>query len=69
MIKLPLCNYLGTIKELQSGDSISTDSNNNFSYEEIHTEITIPQYQQMIVMSEMVVENTLNLDGTIIMEI
>jgi len=50
------------------GGGSSTDHEYNFSFEEIQEEITIPQYQQMIVMGGILVEDSLILEGTLILE-
>jgi len=41
----------------------------NFSYEEIIStkEVTIPLYQQMAVFSGIIVDGTLNVDGTLVL--
>jgi len=45
------------------------DIDSNFSYENIQTALTIPLYQQMMVMNELIIENDLTLEGTVICEI
>jgi len=40
----------------------------NFSYEEVHEEVTIPLYQQMIVMWEQIVEDVLIIEWTLVLE-
>lgn len=41
----------------------------NFSYEEVIStkEVTIPLYQQMVVFDGIIVDGTLNVDGTLVL--
>jgi len=52
------------------GGLYGSEGTDNFSYNEIHELITIPVYQQMIVVEEIVIETIgLNVDGQLILEV
>ena len=46
-----------------------TGGPDNFSYSEIHETLTIPEFQQMIVMDSCILEADLILEGDLILEI
>ncbi len=58
--------FTGTLDIVGTGGSSSAD---NFSYDEVHTPITIPEYQQMAVFGSIIIEDELIIEGTLVLEV
>ncbi len=52
-----------------SGGDTTASGTYNFSFEEIREPISIPEFQQMIVMGCMIVEEEIIIEGSLILEI